>query len=128
MNQRQERFVHAYLKDPNATQAAIKAGYSKKTAGQIGGRLLKDVQIRAAVEKAQAKLVVKCELTLESHLEELAKIRDGAKAAQQYSAANAAEANRGKVCGLYVERFEDVTKLSPAEKRERLRTLLMPER
>lgn len=46
------RFVTEYLKDQNATQAAIRAGYSKKTAEVQGCRLLRNVQIRAAVDKA----------------------------------------------------------------------------
>ena len=48
---KQERFVSEYIKDLNATQAAIKAGYSEKTAGAIGSRLLKDVKISAEVKK-----------------------------------------------------------------------------
>ena len=54
---KQERFVHEYLKDFNGTQAAIRAGYSEKTAGQMAyellkkpevQKLLKDFQVRAA--------------------------------------------------------------------------------
>lgn len=48
---RQRLFVEAYLANPNATEAAIKAGYSEKTAYSIGQRLLKNVEIAAAVEK-----------------------------------------------------------------------------
>ena len=36
LNARQQRFVEEYLVDLNATQAAIRAGYSKKTAREIG--------------------------------------------------------------------------------------------
>ena len=46
MNPRQAKFVAEYLKDPNATQAAIRAGYSKRTARSQGGRLLTNVAIR----------------------------------------------------------------------------------
>lgn len=55
LNDRQKRFVETYLgaAQGNATVAAKLAGYSAKTAGQIGGRLLKNVQIRKALEKAQ---------------------------------------------------------------------------
>ena len=48
---KQERFVNEYVKEPNATQAAIKAGYSAKTAGVIGANLLKNVKVSAEVEK-----------------------------------------------------------------------------
>jgi len=43
-------FVEEYLKDRNATQAAIRAGYSKKTAGSIGEENLKKPEISAAVQ------------------------------------------------------------------------------
>lgn len=49
MNPKQARFVDEYLIDENATQAAIRAGYSAKTAKQIGARLLTKVDIMAAV-------------------------------------------------------------------------------
>lgn len=48
------RFVDEYLVDLNATQAAIRAGYSAKTAYSSGQRLLKDVGIQAALSKAQS--------------------------------------------------------------------------
>ena len=50
LNAKQQRFVDEYIKSLNATQAAIEAGYSKKTAGAIGSRLLKDVKISTAIK------------------------------------------------------------------------------
>jgi len=50
---KQQRFVDEYLIDLNATQAAIRAGYSKKTAGQIGGQNLKKLQIATAIKQRQ---------------------------------------------------------------------------
>jgi len=50
MNNRQNRFVEEYLVDFNATQAAIRAGYSHKTARQIGSKLLTKVDVSEAVE------------------------------------------------------------------------------
>lgn len=49
LTDQQQRFVEEYPKDFNATQAAIRAGYSPKTAGQQGHRLLKDVEIQQAL-------------------------------------------------------------------------------
>lgn len=49
---RAARFVEQYPHDLNATQAAIRAGYSVKTAAQTGERLLRDPRVAAAVEKA----------------------------------------------------------------------------
>lgn len=48
---KQRLFVEAYLANPNATEAALKAGYSKKTAYSQGQRLLKNVEIAARLEK-----------------------------------------------------------------------------
>jgi len=50
---RQQRFVEEYLVDLNATQAAIRAGYSSKTAHSAGPRLLANVDVAAAIEKAK---------------------------------------------------------------------------
>lgn len=53
---RQQRFVAEYLADPNATQAAIRAGYSPKTAYSIGHENLKKPEILSAVEEAREEL------------------------------------------------------------------------
>lgn len=48
----QARFVVEYLIDLNATQAAIRAGYSAKTAHSQGPRLLENVEVKAAIKAA----------------------------------------------------------------------------
>ncbi len=53
MTPKQQRFVEEYLIDLNATQAAIRAGYSKKTARAVGSENLTKPDIRAAVAEAQ---------------------------------------------------------------------------
>lgn len=55
LNAKQERFVEEYLVDLNATQAAIRAGYSEKTAYSMGQRLLKHVEVAKLLAEAQAK-------------------------------------------------------------------------
>lgn len=62
---KQQRFVDEYLIDLNATQAAIRAGYSEKTVEQQASRLLRNVKVRAVVEKGQAKAAQKLEVTKE---------------------------------------------------------------
>lgn len=54
MTPKQQRFVDEYLIDLNATQAAIRAGYSEKTARQVGAENLSKPDIAAAIE-AQAQ-------------------------------------------------------------------------
>lgn len=55
MTAKQQRFVDEYLKDLNATQAAIRAGYSARTAEWQGPQLLGKPHVAAAVREAQAR-------------------------------------------------------------------------
>lgn len=56
MNLKQELFCEEYLKDLNATQAAIKAGYSEKTAYSQGQRLLKNVEVQNRIKEIRDKI------------------------------------------------------------------------
>ncbi|MDX8348559.1 terminase small subunit [Cognatiyoonia sp. IB215446] len=49
LNAKQAQFAREYIIDFNATQAAIRAGYSKKTAGPQGARLLSNAKRRAGI-------------------------------------------------------------------------------
>jgi phage terminase small subunit len=71
---KQERFVEQYLIDLNATQAAIRAGYSRKTAKQQASRLLTNVDLAAAIAAGKERLAAKAELTAKRVLEELRRI------------------------------------------------------
>ncbi|RID91195.1 terminase small subunit [Gemmobacter lutimaris] len=53
LNDKQRAFAKEYLIDLNATQAAIRAGYSERTAGQIGYELLKKPEIQAEIVSTQ---------------------------------------------------------------------------
>ncbi|ELC2813594.1 terminase small subunit [Salmonella enterica] len=55
----QRLFVAEYLKDNNATQAAIRAGYSKKTAEQIGYQLLQKTSVAQAIAQQQKKSLMR---------------------------------------------------------------------
>ncbi|MCC2717266.1 terminase small subunit [Finegoldia magna] len=56
MNNRQQLFCEEYLKDLNATKAAIRAGYSEKTAYSQGQRLLKNVEIKNRLQEIREKI------------------------------------------------------------------------
>lgn len=56
MNARQKKFCDEYLIDCNATQAAIRAGYSPKTANEQGNRLLANVSVKAYIEEQLERL------------------------------------------------------------------------
>lgn len=53
MTPKQEAFVREYLIDLNATQAAIRAGYSEHTANEQGARLLANASVRSLINEAQ---------------------------------------------------------------------------
>ncbi|SFQ82529.1 phage terminase small subunit [Pseudomonas sp. NFPP07] len=71
---KQRRFVDEYLIDLNATQAAIRAGFSPKTARQAGNRLLSNVDIQAAIAKRMDARAGRVGITQDMVLRELAKI------------------------------------------------------
>lgn len=63
LTDKQKRFVEEYLVDLNATQAAIRAGYSEQTAYSIGQRLLKKVEVQEAIQQAQNKRSERTQIT-----------------------------------------------------------------
>lgn len=71
---RQQRFVDEYLIDLNATQAAIRAGYSHTTAEQIGHQLLKKTSVSAVIAARQAGLAAQYAITQDRIVAELARI------------------------------------------------------
>lgn len=72
VHQRRTRFVKEFLIDQNATQAAIRAGYSEKSAKVTGCRLLTDANVQRAIESANAKTNEKLDITVERVKAELA--------------------------------------------------------
>ncbi len=73
---KQERFVSEYLIDLNATQAAIRAGYSEKTAQEQSSRLLSNVMVQQAVSDAQNRVAEKAEWSAADRLRMLADIAE----------------------------------------------------
>jgi len=72
LTRRQQRFVEEYLIDLNGTQAAIRAGYSKRTAAEAGYENLRKPQIAEAIETAQKARSERTEITADRVLTELA--------------------------------------------------------
>lgn len=71
---RQSMFVKEYLVDLNGTQAAIRAGYSPRTANEQAARLLANVNISDAVASGMAKRAAKVEINADYVLARLAEI------------------------------------------------------
>jgi phage terminase small subunit len=63
LNARQTRFAIEYCVDYNATQAAIRAGYSPETSGQIGHELLKNLEIENAINRHMADCAAAASIT-----------------------------------------------------------------
>ena len=74
MTAKQQAFCDEYLIDLNATQAAIRAGYSKKTAVQTASRLLTNVKVQEYLQEKQKKREQRTEITQDMVLRELALI------------------------------------------------------
>jgi len=74
LNAKQRQFVAEYLVDLNATQAAIRAGYSPKTANRQGHRLLTNADISAAVEKRAEERLRATNIQADRVLQELGRL------------------------------------------------------
>ncbi|MGC2415257.1 MAG: terminase small subunit [Stellaceae bacterium] len=71
---KQQRFVEAYAANPNGAQAAIRAGYSARTARVIASENLRKPEIAAAINKATERRQARESIWIERLREELAKI------------------------------------------------------
>lgn len=72
--ERRARFVDAYLLEPNATKAAIAAGFSRKTARSMGSRLLTNVDIWQAIAEAREARARRTEVDQDRVVQELAAV------------------------------------------------------
>lgn len=68
------RFVAEYLKDKNATRAYIAAGYSPNGAGQAAHKLLKNADVKAAVDKGLARMDVRLNISAKRIKKRLAEL------------------------------------------------------
>lgn len=95
LTDKQRRFVDEYLIDLNATQAAIRAGYSEKTARSVGSENLTKPDIAALIQEKQKKAAAKAEWTAADRLAALKRISDAAEAEDPRVAVSAiSEANK----------------------------------
>ncbi len=108
MTPKQERFVQEYMLDLNATQAAIRAGYSAHTADVQGPRLLGNVGVAAAIQAAQVEFRERMEVSKESVTKQLNTAYDMAEANGQTAVMVQATMGIAKVHGLLVDKTEEV--------------------
>jgi phage terminase small subunit len=103
LNIKQAAFVQEYLVDLNATQAAIRAGYSKKTARSCGQRLLTHADIQVFLALAQGKRQARTEISQDTVLKNIVRIGDKAEDAERYSDALKAQ----EMLAKHVKLFSD---------------------
>lgn len=147
LNAKHKRFVAEYLIDRNATNAAIRAGYSKKTARQIGSKLLTNIDIQTLVNKREEIIQEKLGIDQEWVRRRLKLISDvnsemidvpfgsGDSAIINKKMRDAAAANKstellGKDVGMFTEKIEltgkdgkDLLERTPEQELELARSL-----
>ena len=109
---KQARFIEEYLVDLNATQAAIRAGYSVKTARKIGSENLTKPDIQAAIQIAQLARSERTQITVDKVLEDIELIKlnamqqeDDGKMINHAGALKACEL-QGKHLKMFVDKVE----------------------
>jgi phage terminase small subunit len=105
---KQAAFVSEYVKDYNGKQAAIRAGFSQRTAEQQASRLLRNVKVKSALVELQKQAQERNEITVDDIIRELDENRNIALSAltPQAAAATAATIAKAKMLGLMVEKTE----------------------
>ncbi|CAB4131924.1 XtmA Phage terminase, small subunit [uncultured Caudovirales phage] len=103
---KQDMFVREYLIDLNATQAAIRAGYSAKTAYSIGEENLKKPEIAKAIQLGMDKRAEKAIITADEVLANIKRL--AGKAEEMDDTGNALRANEllGKHLKLFTDKIE----------------------
>lgn len=107
MRPRQSRFVDEYLTDRNGAAAAVRAGYSRRTARQIAHELLTKPDVAAAVRAGEAGLAATAQVAREDALRGFLTAIDVARAKGDPAAMIAGWREIGRMCGYYApERHE----------------------
>lgn len=106
MPEKVARFVAEYVIDLNGKQAAIRAGYSPRTAESQASRLLSNAKVKSAVAAAKRKIAQRLELSAEKVLADIARISDKAERARQFNAAIRGQQLLGQHLKLFTEKHE----------------------
>ena len=103
---KQAAFVAEYLVDANGTQAAIRAGYSPKTANEQASRLLANVKVDAAVRAAQAQRAEKTNRTALDVLMDIQAVTRAARDSDDLRTALKGLELEGKHLGMFVDKLD----------------------
>jgi hypothetical protein len=124
LTDRQQRFVDEYVYDTNATQAAIRAGYSAKSAPQQAVALMKHPEVLSAIDAKRQRLAIKTEVTAARVLEKWAAVAfhgcddpDPVKRAAALADPDPVRLRASELCakhlGMLIERHEHKDTTSP---------------
>lgn len=103
---KQQRFVDEYLVDLNATQAAIRAKYSAKTANEQGARLLANASVQAAIAAALKARSERTRIDQDYVLRGLKGEAEYRGEGASHAARVAAYTQLGKHLGMFTDKFE----------------------
>ena len=103
---KQQRFVDEYLIDLNATQAAIRAGYSEKTAYSIGDENLKKPEIKKAIEQEQKERQKRTLVTQDDVIRGLLTEAEWQGEGSSHSARVSAWAHLGKHLNMFTDKID----------------------
>lgn len=108
---KQEAFAQAIVTGANQSDAyraayKVRPGTKPESVNQNASRIMADVNVVSRVAELREPVAKKAQITLESHLDDLMRLRNMAVKEKQYSAAISAEVSRGKAAGIYIEKME----------------------
>jgi phage terminase small subunit len=110
LTQKQQRFVDEYIISGNATQAAIKAGYSKRSAQQTGAENLLKPVIKAELDKRNAEIQSKKTMDMQEVMERLASFGRGEVTEEQVT-------NSGEIVQVKTKNSDQIRALELIGKR-----------
>ena len=106
LTDKQERFVAEYLVDSIGSAAAVRAGYSERSAQSNARDLLANPKVRAAINAGKRRIVKKLELTAEKVLADIDRIARKAEDAGEFGHALKGHELLGKHQKLFTEKHE----------------------
>jgi phage terminase small subunit len=104
LSDKQKMFCKEYIVDLNATQACIRAGYSEKTAKQIGCENLSKPYLQDEIAKLIKEREERVQLTADKVLEDIERVRGLAEGSEQYSISLKASELQGKHLAMFTDK------------------------
>ncbi len=111
LSDKQKMFCKEYIIDLNATQACIRAGYSEKTAKQIGSENLSKPYLQDEIARLMKNRNERVKLTADKVLGDIERVRGLAEGSEQYSISLKASELQGKHLAMFTEKQQIDTEI-----------------